>query len=173
MEMVRIEPKKIRTRLLGHDVELTVTAASAPDARKWLNDFVIEADELGDVCCALCMHRSSGDFEVVSGRLFTSEDGQPLRYAGTWLVLPDYEVLFRIQRWRSGCNPDEELTKQAFEQTFDTWNGGQYYERWLACGRSVDKMIALLGEQPGLGRKFLDMVMEQVCRYEFRLRKKS
>ena len=168
MELIPIEPRKIRLWLLGHRVELTVTAASSPDARDWLSTQTVTPEELGDICCELCLHHMQGTFEVASGQLFTLGDREPVRYAGVWQVIPDYELFFRIYRWWYNFDLDEALSKQSFEETFGAWKGGHYYEKWLSNERSISRMIGYFGEDTAKGRQFLDMVMEKVQLYEQR-----
>ena len=130
-------------------------------------------EELGDICSELCLHHMQGTCEIASGQLFTLDDREPVRYAGVWQVIPDYELFFRIYRWWYNFDLSEALSKQSFEETFGAWMGGHYYEKWLSNERSISRMIGYFGEDTAKGRQFLDMVMEKVQLYEQRLAREN
>ena len=168
MKMQTIPTKNVRLRILGHDVCLTITSASAPIAEEWLNPFTIDVSELGSIQFDLCMNRLCGEFEAVSYRLYSTQDREPLQYAGFWQVIPDYRQFMRIFQWWYNYDLSEALTQQTFEDTYGKRMGEHYYEKWRHYERSISKMIGYFGYNITEGQKFLDMVMEVVARYEQR-----
>ncbi len=164
MNMLSITPKNVRVRILGHDVCLTITLASTATAEEWLSRHTIDLSELGSIQFDLCMNRLCGEFEAVSYRLFSLQDREPLQYAGTWQVVPDYRQFLRIFRWWYNYGLTEALTQQSFEEAY----GKHYWEKWCLYERSIGKMIGYFGTNIKEGQKFLDMVMDAVARYEQR-----
>ena len=114
------------------------------------------------------MHRLCGQYEVISYRLFSTHDREPLQYAGYWQVIPDYRQFLRIFRWWYNYDLSEALNQQTFEDTYGKRMGEHYYEKWRLYERSISKMIGYFGNNLSEGQKFLDMVMEAVARYEQR-----
>lgn len=168
MKLQPIAPKSVRLKILGHDVCLTITSASAAIAEEWLSRYTIDLSELGSIQFDLCMNRLCGEFEAVSYRLYSLYDREPLQYAGTWQVIPDYRQFLRIFRWWYNYGLAEALTLQSFEETFGKRMGGHYWEKWCLYERSIAKMIGYFGTNITEGQKFLDMVMDAVARYEQR-----
>lgn len=168
MNMQPITPRQVRLRILGHDVCLTITSASAPDAGAWLDQNTIDVTELGTIQFDLCMHRLCGEFEAVSSRLHTVHGREPLQYAGMWHLVPDYRQLLRIFRWWYNYDLAEALTLEVFEETYGKRMGEHYHDKWTLYDRSVSKMIGYFGTNITAGQKFLDMVMDAVARYERR-----
>lgn len=168
MNMLSITPKNVRVRILGHDVCLTITSASVATAEEWLSQHTIDLSELGSIQFDLCMNRLCGEFEAVSYRLCSLYDREPLQYAGTWQVIPDYRQFLRIFSWWYNYGFTEALTLQSFEEAFGKRMGGHYWEKWRLYERSIAKMIGYFGTNVSEGQKFLDMVMDAVARYEQR-----
>ncbi len=173
MNMHDITPIHVRVRMLGHDVALTITSASAPTAGQWLNNSTIDPSELGDIQQDLCMHRLCGEFEAMSYRLHTLQGHEPLQYAGRWQVIPDYRQLLRIFRWWYNYGLGEALTQQAFEGAYGKRMGEHYWEKWCLYERSISRMIGYFGTSINEGQKFLDMLMDAVARYEIREREQT
>lgn len=168
MKLQPIAPQDVRLRIFGHDVVLTITAASLPTAEEWLSRYTIDVSELGSIQFDLCMNRLCGEFEAVSYRLFSQHDCEPLQYVGTWRVIPDYRQFMRIHRWWYNYGLSEALTLQSFEETYGKRMGGHYWEKWCLYERSIAKMIGYFGPNMREGQKFLDLVMDAVARYEQR-----
>lgn len=163
-----ITPVNVRLRILGHDVCLTITSASHASAEEWLSTYAIDPSELGSIQPDLCMHRLCGEFEAVSHRLFSPYDHEPLHYAGTWQVIPDYRQFLRIFRWWYNYGLTEALTRQSFEETYGKRMGEHYYDKWCLYERSISRMVGYFGTNITEGQKFLDMLMDAVSRYERR-----
>lgn len=168
MKLQPIAPKNVRLRIFGHDVVLTITAASLPTAEEWLGTHTIDVSELGSIQLDLCLNRLCGEFEAVSYRLFSQHDREPLQYAGTWQVVPDYRQFVRIFRWWYNYGFAEALTQQSFEETYGKRMGEHYWEKWCHYDRSIAKMVGYFGTNVKEGQKFLDLVMDAVARYEQR-----
>lgn len=168
MKLQPIAPQNVRLRILGHDVMLTITAASLPTAEEWLSRYTIDLSELGSIQLDLCMNRLCGEFEAVSYRLFSQHDREPLQYAGTWQVIPDYRQFMRIFRWWYNYGLTEALTQQSFEEAYGKRMGEHYWEKWCLYERSIAKMVGYFGTNVKEGQKFLDLVMDAVARYEQR-----
>ncbi len=168
MKLQPIAPQNVRLRILGHDVMLTITAASLPTAEEWLSRYTIDLSELGSIQLDLCMNRLCGEFEAVSYRLFSQHDREPLQYAGTWQVVPDYRQFLRMFRWWYNYSLTEALTQQSFEEAYGKRMGEHYWEKWCLYERSIAKMVGYFGTNVKEGQKFLDLVMDAVARYEQR-----
>lgn len=173
MALQPIAPQNIRLRILGHDVVLTITAASLPTAEEWLSRHTIDLSELGSIQFDLCLNRLCGEFEAVSFRLFSQHDREPLQYAGSWQAVPDYRQFLRIFRWWYNYGLTEALTRQTFEEAYGKRMGGHYFEKWCLYERSIAKMIGYFGTNVKEGQKFLDIVMDAVARYERRAREEA
>jgi len=173
MKLQPIAPQNVRLRILGHDVVLTITAASLPTAEEWLSRHTIDVSELGSIQFDLCMNRLCGEFEAVSYRLFSQHDREPLQYAGTWQVVPDYRQFMRIYRWWYNYGLSEALSLQSFEETYGKRMGEHYWEKWCLYERSIAKMIGYFGTNVKEGQKFLDLIMDAVARYEQREKKEK
>lgn len=168
MKLQPIAPKSVRLRILGHDVMLTITAASLPTAEEWFSRYTIDPSELGSIQFDLSLNRLCGEFETVSYKLFSQHDHEPLQYAGTWQVIPDYRQFLRIFRWWYNYGLTEALTRQTFAEAYGKRIGEHYWEKWCLYERSITKMIGYFGTNIKEGQKFLDMVMDAVARYEQR-----
>ncbi|GFI54909.1 hypothetical protein IMSAGC022_01536 [Alistipes sp.] len=168
-----ISPISVRLRIFGHDVCLTVLSASCATAGQWLNNATVDASEFGSIQHDLCMHRLCGEFETVSERIYTRHDCEPLQYAGTWQVIPDFRQFLRIFRWWYNHALAEALTQQSFELTYGRQMGRHYYDKWCLYERSISRMVGYFGTNITQGQKFLDMLMEAVARYERREKAES
>lgn len=163
-----ITPTSVRLHMFGHIVCLTITSASHASAEEWLSTYTINPSELGSIQLDLCMHRLCGEFEAVSHKLFSPHDREPLHYAGTWQIIPDYRQFMRIFQWWYNYGLTEALTRQSFEQTYGKRMGAHYHDKWCHYERSISRMIGYFGTNITEGQKFLDMLMKAVARYEQR-----
>lgn len=168
MDLQSITPTNIRLRILGHDIMLTITAASLPSAEEWLSQYTIDLSELGSIQFDLSMNRLCGEFETVSYRLYSLHDREPLQYAGMWQIIPDYRQFLRIFRWWYNYGLSEALTQESFEEVYGQRMGEHYWEKWRLYERSISKMIGYFGTNIRDGLRFLDIVMDAVARYERR-----
>lgn len=170
METIILEqPKEVRIRLLGHDILLTITEASDKEVGEWLNGCTVDTDELGYIQSELCMHRLCGEFEAVSMRLYSLQDRQPVRYNGTWQIIPDYRQAARIMMWKYNYVPAEALTLKSFQDTYGEMLGRHFYGKWVSYEKSIEKMIGYFGRNLTAGQKFIDMIMRNVAHYERRI----
>lgn len=78
----------------------------------------------------------------------------------------------RISTWNYNYSHDERLSKELFTHYFGNRMGGHYYDKWIStCEQQFMKMIAYFGVDSKEGQAFCDMVIEQMQKYEQRLKK--
>lgn len=155
-------------KMLGHSLQLVITSASSPDAGAWLSPYTIEESELGDVHNGLLRNCTEGDFTASCGNLYTIEDREPVCYAGSWSLIPNYALWTRIYIWWYNYTPEEALTEETFKEAFGKFLGRHYYEKWTSYACSIEKMICYFGRDTQRGQCFLDMIMRRVMFYEGR-----
>ena len=75
------------------------------------------------------------------------------------LMKLNYNEWLKLAFWEYNRYPDEELTRELFQETFGPVPGAHYYEKNLLG------MIAYFRGEEDKGQKFCDMVARQVERY--------
>jgi len=167
MEMITLaEPKEVGIRMLGHDIALTITEVSDYEVEKWLSPYTIDNTELGFIQSEICMHNLCGEFEAVSMNLYSLRDRMPVRYRGTWQIIPDYRQFARIMAWKHDHTTSETLTLKAFQNTYGDLLGMRLHDQWILCDGSIPKIMVHIGNRLSDGQKFIDMIMRHVARYE-------
>lgn len=169
MEMITLaRPKEIGIRMLGHNITLTITEVSDCEVEKWLSPYTIDNAELGYIQSEICMHNLCGEFEAVSMHIYSLRDRQPVRYRGSWQIIPDYRQFARIMAWQYARTTSETLTLKAFQNTYGYLIGMHFHDKWILYEGSIPKMVEYIRESLAEGQKFIDMIMRHVARYEQR-----
>ncbi|MCI5744641.1 MAG: hypothetical protein MR321_13555 [Bacteroides sp.] len=78
----------------------------------------------------------------------------------------NYNEWLKLAFWEYNRYPDEELTRELFQETFGSVPGAHYYEKWVHYyEKNLLGMIAYFRGKEDKGQKFCDMVARQVERY--------
>ena len=82
------------------------------------------------------------------------------------LMKLNYNEWLTLAFWEYNRYPDEELTRELFQETFGPVPGAHYYEKWVHYyEKNLLGMIAYFRGEEDKGQMFCDMVARQVERY--------
>jgi hypothetical protein len=81
-----------------------------------------------------------------------------------------HTLMWRIVLWEYNRNMDETLTEELFIRYFGQCDGSHFYSKWKYYDCNFMKMAGYFGSSTGNGQKFCDMVLEQMIKYEQRIK---
>jgi hypothetical protein len=83
----------------------------------------------------------------------------------------NHQLLWRIVLWEYNRYSEEALTEELFIRYYGKYDGSHFYSKWVYTYEfNFMKMVGYFGSSTGNGQKFCDMVMEQVEKYEQRVK---
>lgn len=111
----------------------------------------------------------SGTFDV--GEYIDSQSNDQIHYNGSWRVIQsaEYDFLARMVLWFNNYGDSEGLYRELFDKYFGTRMGEHFYSKWHSTySRDILKMIGYFGLNSSDGKIFMEMIKEQMAKYEER-----
>lgn len=93
-------------------------------------------------------------------------------FSGSWRIVElSFKLISRIIRWWNDGHKAEEFNCALFARYFGKESGPEYYNRWVGhCKENLLDMFGTFLSDNEDGQKFCDMIMEQVVKYESRIK---
>lgn len=157
-----------QTRLCGHNIELKLSKIQPQNAGYYIDDELLNYKVMDDIVKQIKTGKRQGNFRARS-RIDNEKDNSNrlVKMQGTWRILIDYGMLYRIFRWWYNCNFDTERISQIFHKAF----GDRAYNHYMKeyndkyKGNLFDFM-GYIGTDTKSGYAFFDLVSQEMEFYE-------